>query len=78
MDDFLDKPVLRNVCSKLADFAYKHFGNRITQEVWWVIVDAFTHCSTNGLVLDFGYFRSINEFIELCDCFLDPDDGEQQ
>jgi hypothetical protein len=35
-----------------------------------------------GTILEFkvselGYYRSINEFIELCDCFLDPDDGEQ-
>jgi hypothetical protein len=71
MDDFLDKPVLRNVCSKLADFAYKHLGNPITQEVWWVTVDAFTHSSCNGLMLDLNCVIAISEF---GDCFLDDVD----
>lgn len=71
MDDLLDKPVLRNVCSKLAGFVGTHLDDRITHEVWWVTVDAFTHSSCNGLMLDLNCVIAISEF---GDCFLDDVD----
>lgn len=71
VDDQLDKPILRNVCSKLAGFVGTHLDDRITHEVWWVTVDGFLDSCANGIVFDLKHVMAI---IELGDCFLDDVD----